>query len=717
MLPLKIAILWHQHQPVYNHINNGVEEFILPWTRLHAVKDYLDLPLLLHKFPKIKQTFNLVPSLLVQLNEYTSGKVTDKVFRLSKIRAEHLTFDEKKEILSSFFICNLDNLILPHSRFRELYYKNFENKNAVNEFTNQDYLDLQVWYNLTWVGEISRKNPLIKRLLDKGSNYTELEKNLLLDCHLELMSEILKQYKLLYNLGQIDISVSPFYHPILPLLIDTNTALESMPNLDLEKDLFQYSDDAEKQIDMSIEYLKEIFPDYNLGSLGFWPSEGSISNEVLNIFAEKNVKWAASDETIYYNSINKHDKLDKYFPKVYNYNNSNIDNKNENVVLFFRDHILSDKIGFLYSNWNPEDAVTDFTSYLNNIRNEIIHNKGEETLKQAVVTIILDGENCWEFYKNNGIEFLEKLYSYLENDENLNTVTFSEIVNTVKNDGYNLNNKYELLSNIRAGSWINGNFKIWIGHKEDQIAWKYLSEARRVFDGVKNNLSLEVKNQAYKYLLIAEGSDWYWWFGDEHSAPNMEDFDVLFRHYLVKFYTLVATEVKIDIPVNLNNYIMQKSEKQVFAQPTAPITPIIDGLISAEDHWFKAGFYNTKAEMQAMHQFGEILNKFIFGSDDRFVYFRLDTEQRLADDEEVIISVNYPVRFDLKFHKYGYMLYPEEPMHITSIKYAVDQVIEVAIDKTIFKRDETLRIDLCIITKSDDGEIRYPRNGTIRLEV
>jgi hypothetical protein len=162
---------------------------------------------------------------------------------------------------------------------------------------------------------------------------------------------------------------------------------------------------------------------------------------------------------------------------------------------------------------------------------------------------------------------------------------------------------------------------------------------------------------------------------------------------------------------------MQKSEKQVFAQPTAPITPIIDGLISAEDQWFKAGFYNTKAEMQAMHQFGEILTKFIFGSDDRFVYFRLDTEQRLADDEEVIISVNYPVRFDLKFHKYGYMLYPDEPMHITSIKYAVDQVIEVAIDKTIFKRDETLRIDLCIITKSDDGEIRYPRNGTIRLEV
>lgn len=715
MKPIKIAILWHQHQPVYNYEENGFEEYILPWVRFHAVKDYLDLPLLLHNYPTVKQTFNLVPSLLFQLEEYTTKKVTDKAFRLSRKSISELTFEDKKYILNNFFTCNLENMIIPYPRYKYLYEKNFGNDNAVNEFTNDELLDLQVWYNLTWIGEISRKNLLIQRLIDKGKNFNEIEKNLLLDYHLELMANVLKQYKQLYKLEQIDIAVSPFYHPILPLVIHTDTAKESLPNLQIEPHLYSYPEDAQFQINLSKEYVKSNFDTFDFETMGMWPSEGSISNSTLDLFIGNDIKWVATDETIYFNSTlkDKNDKLDleKYFPKLY----TNKDGKN--ISIYFRDHVLSDKIGFLYSNWDAETATNDFINYILNIRNNISQNFGEIALDDAVVTIILDGENCWEFYKNNGFDFLNTLYSRISNENLIETVTFSETTKYVNDNLI----RFEKLTNIKAGSWINGNFKIWIGHPEDQIAWKMLSDARKLFENVKHQLSPEKRNLAYKYILIAEGSDWFWWFGDEHTAPNSEDFDLLFRYNVKMIYNIIKSEIEIDIPKELNYYIMQKSNKQIFAPPSSEISPLIDGIATKDDLWYKSGFYNVKSEMQSMHQSGEIISKINYGNDKKYIYFKIETVQRLALEDEIIISINYPVKIDLKITALGFFIFPNEVINIQSIRYAIEEVIEVAIDKSIFdlplsKTNDKLKIIGVIYSKSKEGDIRYPRFGEVVLD-
>ena len=430
MLPLKVAILWHYHQPYYE--KDG--EFILPWVRLHGVKDYWDLPELFHEFPNIKQTINLVPSLSLQIDGYTSHKMIDKIQRLTLLKPIELSQSDKREVLRLFFLCNEDNMIIPYPGYKELFDKAQDKDIALKTFTEQDWLDLQVWYNLTWFGYFSRERKYIKRLFKKGKDFTEEEKKLVMDVQLDVMSGITPQLKMLQSLKQVEISCTPMYHPILPLVCDTDSALEAMPDAALPELRFKYPEDAKAQIADSLNYYEKKF---GIKPCGMWPSEGSVSNEVLNLMIESGVRWAATDESVLATTMNDiYEDTMKYFPGKYH-------SENGDISLLFRDHALSDAIGFVYSRWNPHDAASDFCNRLTGIRNNLVNKYGDDCLKSAVVPVILDGENCWEFYRNNGLPFMRAFFEQISNSGELKTVTCSEAVSDDEPGFFEANYEYQ----------------------------------------------------------------------------------------------------------------------------------------------------------------------------------------------------------------------------------------------------------------------------------
>ncbi|MCX6155978.1 MAG: glycoside hydrolase family 57 protein [Candidatus Kapabacteria bacterium] len=683
--PLKIAFLWHQHQPYYK-LNS---EYILPWVRFHGIKDYLDIPQLLHEFPKIKQTINLVPSLLMQLDEYVDKKVTDKIYRLSQIRASELTESDKIDILGSFFICNQENLINPFPRFKELQERASDKNSALLNFSVQDWLDLQVLYNLTWLGQYSRREPSIYRLFIKGSLFTEYEKQHLLNFHLIILKNIFSELELLVALGQTDLSVSPFFHPILPLLIDSRSVHEALPNVELPEPPFAFPEDAALHIKRAKDYFLTRFSFY---PSGMWPSEGSISDKSLELIAATGFKWIASDEDILYNTSNLGSLL-KYFPHRFN-------TEKGNLTIFFRDHYLSDRIGFVYSNWNPNDASNDFCHYLENIRRDIINNWGEEALNYAVVPIILDGENCWEFYPDNGIHFLKSLYHNLSNNPLIETVLMSDVTKLADNP------YCKPMNHIRAGSWINGDFSIWAGKPEDIAAWSMLSKVRNLFEEKKMEMDLSLKNEIMNLFLIAEGSDWFWWYGDEHWAPNKDDFDVMFRTHIRNIYKLL----NIDPPDDTNYPIGRLITDEYIQKPRNQISPKINGKSSELNYWKGAGSLNLNAGMSSMHRTGELLSSAIFGFDDSYFYLKLSISRDICENESIDICFETTNNLILKILQNGiesqYQAIPK------GLIFAKDECIDLAIPIIALKDNSLVNplIKLKIYTNQKDSTFNYPSN-------
>jgi alpha-amylase/alpha-mannosidase (GH57 family) len=530
ILPLRIALLWHQHQPYYRKGNH----FILPWVRLHAAKDYWDLPAIAEQFPSLKQTINIVPSLLVQLDEYIRYGITDTIQELTLVNANELSRFQKTEILRLFFLCNYTTMIAPYTRYHELYSYAVHNQHeALDSFSSQDWLDIQTWYNLTWIGELFKSNNSELQSLFKKAHFSEADKVSVLDYHKRIIRLIIPIMQKAVNENRLELSVTPFYHPIIPLLIDSDSALENLPQIQLPRHAPQSVKDAQVHIERALAYCKDrlsIVPN------GMWPSEGSISNESLSLFEQNNIKWIATDEKILFQSPGNHHQLDKYFPR-----------KIGKLVCYFRDHALSDAIGFEYSSWNTQKAIDDFINRLQKIRLDLIQHYGEHSLEDAVVPIILDGENCWEYYQNNGLPFLQSLFHALISNPELLTITMTE--------GIQGSEFLEPLSSIKAGSWIHGNFSIWIGHPQDNAAWEMIAKAReRLFDCELDQKSPEWQ-KAYNHLLISEGSDWFWWYGDDHISANQSEFDELFRWNIEQIYLLIGHNIpdEVRLPISDNN--------------------------------------------------------------------------------------------------------------------------------------------------------------------
>lgn len=687
MKPLNICILWHQHQPYYRKGNC----FILPWVRFHSVKDYLDLPLLLDEFPGVRQTFNIVPSLLLQIEEYTNGNVQDSIQILTRKPPSELSFEEKEEILNQFFVCNYENLIQPNPRFLELYRKAKSSQNPIEQFEESDFRDLQVWYNLTWVGQLTRLRPQFQRFFKKDSNFTEAEKQILLELHLEVMSEIVPTLKRLQNLGQIELSVSPFYHPILPLLCNSKIAEVGLPDINLSESIFSFPQDAHLQLSKGKKFFAKFF---GKEPFGVWPSEGSLSEEVLQIIATENFHWTATDSSLLFKTIDAEKSSMKYFPFKYSI-------EQKELFVFFRDTQLSDSIGFTYQRWNPTDAVNDFIAKLSRIRESIVNEFGEDSLEYACVPIILDGENCWEFYRDNGLPFLRGLFSRLENENWLATRTFSDITKSIP-ESYPYT-----LQTIFPGSWINANFSTWIGQPEKQVAWQWLAKARNLIEQHRENE--EKYSKAMEIALIAEGSDWFWWYGDDNIAPNKDDFDILFRFYLQQIYEILEEE----IPEELNFPLGKKLRSRILIPPSKRIHESNYLNPSEEAGW---GKYYAKSAISTMHSGKTLLTDIFFGNSKTMLLIALNLTGRYAENGLIEIVVQKPmdIRFEIRGNQIMIESEQNKPLRQILTKTGANVIVGISLETLFGKKDVAEgSIEFFVRTNFDDIEQVFPPNGVI----
>jgi alpha-amylase/alpha-mannosidase (GH57 family) len=499
------------HQPYYRNLLTGESD--TPWVRLHAAKDYLAMAQMLEDYPEVKLTFNFVPSLLEQIGEYAQHSAKDKYLELSLRPAKELNPAEKDFLLSNFFSINKDKVICRMPRYYELLLKRQEKK----EFSQEDYLDLQVLFNLSWIDPFLRQaNPELKRVCAQERFFSEEDKQTVLKEQIGLLKNIIPVYKKLANRGQIELSLSPYYHPILPLVYNTNIAKEALPKTTLPQKAFSWPQDAQKQVERAVNFFRDTFA---LAPAGMWPSEQSVSEHILEIIISAGINWLVTDEAILFKSLQRKKRDTRLL-----YQPHSLKKEGRDLNIIFRDRNLSDLIGFVYQGLSAEAAVKDFLGHLEDIARAF---KGQDTL----VTVALDGENAWEYYQNNGRDFLGLLYKKLSQAENIRTTSIT---------GYLKGHppKYEI-KRLAAGSWIFGNFGKWLGNPYKNKAWEYLAIAREELQASSHSLQADTLALAYKQMFILEGSDWFWWYGEDPQGQ----FDRLFRMHLNNFYQIIAREV------------------------------------------------------------------------------------------------------------------------------------------------------------------------------
>ncbi|MCX7926982.1 MAG: glycoside hydrolase family 57 protein [Candidatus Omnitrophica bacterium] len=507
---LYLAFIFHMHQPYYKNLLTDRTDF--PWVRLHGTKDYLDMVKILENFPNIHQTINLVPSLVEQIDDYINGKVKDKFLELSYKPAATLTQEEKDFIRNNFFMINKDKVICFHPRYYQLWLAREQGK----DFHTQDYLDLQVWFNLAWVDPYFRNNyPQLRALVKKARFFNEEDKHILLRTTNEILEDIIPVYTKMQQNGQIEITVSPYYHPILPLLYNVRIAKEANPRSTLPVALFNYPEDVKAQIELATKLYQEKF---GTKAKGMWPSEQAVSEHILPFIIQAGINWIVADEGILFRSLKKKHRDTRLLYQVHK-----IKHKDGQLNIVFRDRNLSDLIGFVYPNWNAQDAVNDFMHHLENIYLAFGN-------QDVLVTIAMDGENAWEYYTNDGHDFLENLYNRIENTRYIKTVTISEYLA--------FKEVTSVIPRLSAGSWIYSEFSKWINNPYKNKGWDYLTVARRNLQEMQEQ-NKPITDLAWKQMYILEGSDWFWWLGEDYPGY----FDRLFRMHLTNFYALIDKEI------------------------------------------------------------------------------------------------------------------------------------------------------------------------------
>ena len=718
--PLKVAVIWHMHQPYYKDLLTG--EFMLPWVRLHATKDYVDMATILDRFPTIRQTFNVVPSLLSQVEDYAKGEGEDIFLNLSRKPADTLTESDREFILCNFFLANWENMIKPFPRYWEILHKrglhcSREEIRAVTRyFTDDEMRDLQCLFNLCWFDpSFLKDDPLLKGMVEKGRHYSEEEKEKLLDKQIEITGLVVPTYRRLMEEGRVELTTTPFYHPILPLLCDTDVAKRALPEINLPESTFRHPEDAKVQIERGVSYHTKTF---GRPPAGMWPSEGSVSEEALALIASAGIKWVATDEEILEASTGERVERGKggtprnpeflYRPYLYNAGG-------KDVALIFRDHQLSDLIGFVYSSWDPHAAAQDFMHKLHEIRKALgIKNREGEHL----VPVILDGENCWEHYRNDGQDFLESLYKMVEEDPLIEMVTVSEHLEQ--------HPPQKRLESVFPGSWINHNFRIWIGHDEDNLAWDSLKSTRDALVRAEEegNVGEDDLKKAWEQIYIAEGSDWCWWYGDEHSTENDADFDNLFRKNLINVYTLIGQEP----PQGLFKPIIQ-TEKHVTppVKAAAFINPTIDGEVTSYFEWLGAADIELAKTGGTMHKVSYVLQHLFYGFNKENLYIRMDLSPDVEDAElaglEVAFIVHHPkevtVRVDNLGDCSGAVLVTEgKKISPEKLKAAFRDILEVEIPHSLHGAKRGEEIDCCVTVSRDGGEIeRWPSVGFFSIQL
>ena len=627
MATLRLILLWHQHQPFYKDLVTG--EYRLPWVRLHALKDYYGMVKLLDEFPKVHQNFNLVPSLMVQIQEYVDGTAKDPFLAVASKPARDLSEAERRFALQYLFQANPQNLIGRYPRYRELWERFREHgdhpERAERYFQPQDFTDLQVLSQIAWFDEFFLDEKDIAGLIAKGHNYSLDDQKFVIARERELLAKVLPAHAEAAKKGSIEISATPFYHPILPLVCDTNVGAASSPGLPLPQNRFRHPEDAREQLTRALDLHQQVF---GVRPKGVWPSEGSVSEEVLAIAHSLGVQWMATDEGVLGRTTGVFFARDgngrlpgNLAERLYNIHRYEKGQTAMNLV--FRDHTISDLVGFVYSGMAPNDAANHLLNSVKEAARPVLE-KGRD----AVVSIILDGENAWEYYPKSGREFLRRFYDALQREPGLEAVTVSEAIARHKDFGK--------LTSLVPGSWINANFNVWIGAPEDNRAWDYLYNAREFYAQNAARGNEAQRKLAFDEILISEGSDWNWWYGPEHHSANDRDFDELYRKHLSNVYQALGSTP----PDYLAQPITGAEVRPSFVPQTAYIHPRITGDKVRYFEWMGAAAYTADHRAGSMHGKQFLLDAVYAGIDATHLYGRIDFTGKLPDaDFEVVVNI------------------------------------------------------------------------------
>ncbi|HEX5636484.1 MAG TPA: glycoside hydrolase family 57 protein [Gammaproteobacteria bacterium] len=531
---LNVVLYWHMHQPEYRDIRSGL--YHQPWVYLHVIKDYVDMAAHLEANPDARAVVNFAPILLEQIDDYS--KQLKGYIELGEGLRDPLLMALAGPVIKKYpeNWLRLMKACLRANEKRMI--KRFEHFDllinmahaAVNDppiigYYDEQYMaDILVWYHLAWMGETVRRNdPRVKTLMEKECSYTLHDRRQLLEIIYELNASVIARYRVLAEQGRIELSMTPYAHPIVPLLLDVQSTRQAMPDAPMPL-LKKYPGGVERShwhMQKGIETFKHYF---GFTPTGCWPSEGSVSGETVELLQQYGIKWLASGETVLRNSLHKSGiDTNHCIHTAYQYRDSS-------PYCFFRDDGLSDHIGFKYSEWHADDAVANLIHHLKNI-SQACSGKPD-----AIVSIILDGENAWEYYPENGYYFLNALYEALSSSDDINLTTYSEYLKT--------HAQAAKLPEMVAGSWVYGTFSTWIGSTDKNRAWDMLADVKNVYDRAmaSGQLPEGIKIKAEKQLAICEGSDWFWWFGDYNAAESVSAFDEQYRMHLSNLYSLLAVE-------------------------------------------------------------------------------------------------------------------------------------------------------------------------------
>jgi alpha-amylase/alpha-mannosidase (GH57 family) len=714
MKPVRLALLWHMHQPLYREPETG--EYLMPWVRLHATRAYNDMAWILERHPGLRCTVNFVPVLLEQLEDYVEGRARDRLLDLTARPVADLGPEERQALLRSFFMVDWETNIQPLPRYWELLQKRGRDVRHVDlartaqAFGDAELTDLQVLFNLVWMGfGALADEPALRALREKGRDFTRDDVDTVLAAQRKVLAGIVPRWRALAERGQVELSSTPYYHPILPLVCDTDSAHRALPGIPLPP-RFAHPEDARWQVREAMESHARRF---GRPPAGMWPAEGSVSPEAVEVLASEGVTWACSDEGVLLRSLPQGASRLASLYRPWRI----AAGAGRELRMLFRDRSLSDVIGFTYQKVAAKHAVQDFTTHLRAVGEAWAadHQPGP-----ATVGVFLDGENAWEHYPSSGLEFLDRLYGALEESEEIETVTMAEA--TAEPPG-------PPVSRIHSGSWIESSYRIWIGHAEDRQAWTALGRARDLVEAAAQagEVTPERIAQARRHLYAAEGSDWYWWYGEDFSSELDAEFDALFRGHVIRAALLVGAHPPAEAlaPIKQAGGPREAGlEAKPLREPTLLITPTLDGRETTYFEWQGSGLYRPGQHRGSMYGGAQSFHVLRYGFDLEALYLRLDPAESPARSAEVATHVRVALLASDRQTWVDFPVVPDARSRAGACRgaavgtIAFGEVAELALPFRALALEPGTKVALCVHSLRSEVEVeRLPRYGFIAFTV
>jgi alpha-amylase/alpha-mannosidase (GH57 family) len=712
-----LNLVWHQHQPSY--LDPVEDQLQGPWVRKHATKDYFDMTAELLNHANVHFNVNLTSSLLSQLHMYvdrlgpyvntTANTVDESGFLAAWADKTDPWVDllledtpepgsATAEQLGRFYadVWSCRSIAEPLLAFFPDYEALVESLSATPAPTQLDLMYLKIYFEIGWMdpdflnGSVTLYDNVVIDLSDvmnkDGDGFYTLDAyytsgaandaerlsrgeelaNRLVAENYKIAKGVVELHKQLIAAGSLDVLTTPFFHPILPLLHDTDLAAEGQPSDPLPSPAFSWPNDAHRQVAMAVDFYARTF---GAAPRGMWPSEGAVAEEIIDTFESNGIEWIATDVGVLEKGLGDGtDHLKPYKIDVDTVAGDGGDTDDE-LMIVFRDTELSDKVGFHYQGGTGEENAEDFIQ-------EILDKAPRYGEAARLLTVILDGENAWEWYAldHDAKEFLDLAYQGLTAayaTGEIITVTGSEYIdgNAARGVPAHPVSSMTEYEDLFPASWIFGSLNTWIGEAEENLAWTYLSRARNDFesagaptlanllDAPSDATELAWWN-ATRSLFAAEGSDWFWWYGTDQTAAGGDDtpFDNIFRAQLTAMYRFVnealtlAGEPTIDVPAFPP--VIQPAPVAL-TDPFSLTLPTLDGVLDPDDsEWVPPAGIRWDNDSGVDLDPDDDIRRIFFGyeeitapSADQIIYLALefneDLEAKLSSNYRVAIYANH----------------------------------------------------------------------------